>query len=78
MGGWGGTETAWEARSPIALCLVQESVCVWSAVGLHVAGLSGRVRVCVRPVSSVRVSVCVLAQPCRGVEGLLLWGAGGG
>lgn len=36
----------------------------------------GPVRVCARPVSPVRVSVCVSAQPCRAVWGLsALWGA---
>lgn len=54
-----GTETGWEAQSPTAP--QQEP-------GVHVCGvvgLSGHVRVCVRPVSPMHVSV--LAPPCRGV-----------
>lgn len=42
------------------------------AVGLHEAGLSGRVRVCVRPVSSVHVSVCWLS-PAGVCRACLLW-----
>lgn len=52
-------------------------MCVWLTVGLHVAGLSGRVRVRVRPVSSVQGCVCAracLAPALQGCVGPVCFG----
>lgn len=52
--------------------MVQGRACVWLSVGLCVAGLSGRVRVCVKPVFSRHVSVC-WPNPAGVCRACLLW-----
>lgn len=60
MGGW-VQKQAGKHRAPQHLSRVQECACVSdvcvSAVGLHVAGLSGHVKVPVRPVSAAQASL---------------------
>ena len=65
---------AGQPRTPQYLIMVQGCACICLAVGLCVAGLSGRARVCVKPVFS---GMCLCAGPTlQGCVGPVCFGSG--
>ena len=75
---WVGVEKGWPAQNPtVPHHGPRARACVWLAMGLCVAGLSGRVRVCVKPVFSRHVSVC-WPNPAGVCRACLLGVRGGG